>query len=243
MSTPHDRFVARRKTLRDHTRRRRLMVLLTVLAVGALVYLVAFSSVLDVRNTRVSGADRRLAGEVRAMAASQRGTPLARADTRAVAEKVRAIPAVAAVSVGRSWPHTLVVEVTPRTPVMKVTRGGSSPLLVDTQGVRFPDDECRRPGLPVIPVAGADPHRADLRPLASVVRSLTAVERSSLRKVSIGRDGEVTFSLGRLEVRWGGGGDSAAKAKALRTMRPIAERDGARRLDLTAPDRPVLANG
>jgi cell division septal protein FtsQ len=73
------------------------------------------TQVLAVRQVEVTGSVLVPPEQVQAVAAVVLGTPLARVDTAAVAARVRSLPSVAAVDVSRSWPHTLVIEVTERT--------------------------------------------------------------------------------------------------------------------------------
>ena len=66
------------------------------------------------------------------------GTPLARVDTDAVAARVGALPPVASVEVSRSWPGTLVIDVTERSPVAAVATPTGF-VLLDAAGVVVPD--------------------------------------------------------------------------------------------------------
>ena len=68
MSAPHARFAARAASLRDETRRRRLLLAGVAVLVVALVWLVVFSPVLTVRTVQVTGAPAALTDRVRAVA-------------------------------------------------------------------------------------------------------------------------------------------------------------------------------
>ncbi len=74
------------------------------------------------------------------------GTPLARLDTDEVADRVRALPSVASVDVRRSWPHTLVIEVTERTPVAVVAATDGF-VVLDASGVVFNQVTARPPSV------------------------------------------------------------------------------------------------
>jgi len=119
--------------------RRRLVlgiVAAFVVAIGAAVYVVGFTGVLGVRHVTVTGVRALSADEVRAAAGVPDGQPLARVDTVAVADHVRALPGVERVAVARSWPRTLRITITERHGVAVVKRAGAY-WLVDPDGVVF----------------------------------------------------------------------------------------------------------
>lgn len=97
-----------------------------LVAIGA-AYLVAYSTpVFALDRVEVSGAPPQLTREVRAATAGLLGESLVGIDADEVEGMLRALPAVAGVSVDRSFPNTLVVKVAPERPVAVVRRGRSS---------------------------------------------------------------------------------------------------------------------
>ena len=81
------------------------------------------------------------------------GVPLARIDTDATAAGVETVADVAEASVIRSWPRTIVLDVTPREPVASLDAAGEW-RLVDAEGVVFGSTAGPLDGAPVLLAAG-----------------------------------------------------------------------------------------
>ncbi len=109
----------------------------------------------DVREVRVTGTAMVPVRDVLGAAGVTPGGPLAAVDLTGIAHRVARLPAVESVRVGRSWPHSVAVDVTERVPVA-VTRDGPGAQLVDRSGVVYPGAAV--PGLPTLtaPAAGTD---------------------------------------------------------------------------------------
>lgn len=106
---------------------RSLLATLGVLAAVGVAYVVAYSTpVFAVEKVEIAGAPPALAREVRAATRDLAGRSLVGIEADEVEGRLRALPAVAGVSVDRSFPHTLVVKVAPERPVAVVRRGRSS---------------------------------------------------------------------------------------------------------------------
>ncbi len=96
----------------------------------------------------MTGADTVPEATIIQVAEAPIGTPLAKVDLNAIAERVRSIQSVADAQVTRAWPNQLEIVVTERVPVVVVTDGKQFEL-VDATGVR-PSRPCRprRTGCP-----------------------------------------------------------------------------------------------
>ncbi len=116
--------------------RRIAWALAAVVPLAVLGWVVLGTSLLGVSKVLVSGEHRLTAEQVQSAADVPKGTPLARIDTSAVARRVRALDAVASVTVTRSWPNTLKVTVIERTAAVAVQDGAKYDLL-DSTGVQF----------------------------------------------------------------------------------------------------------
>ena len=92
---------------------------------------------LGVDDVEVSGVTGAEAAAVSELVAVPTGTPLARVDTDAVADRVRERITVAEVSVRRSWPGTLTVDVVPRTAALVVKNPQGRLEVVDAEGIAF----------------------------------------------------------------------------------------------------------
>ena len=233
------RAFARRAWARRWLRVRPLAVLAGVLVVAvAAGWVVLASPVLVVRTVEVevsaSGADRIDPAVIRRLAAVPLGRPLARLDTAAVVARVRQLPGVAAVTVSRSWPSTVVVAVTARQPVAAV-RAGDRFALVDREAVPFQQVRTVPAGLPLVQ-AGPSDSSAALKAAVDVVAALPATLRSTVSQVSAPSAEDVTLTLrtGRTVV-WGSVARSARKAVVLAALLKYP----AKVYDVSAPDAPT----
>jgi len=197
--------------------RRRLLlgiVAALVAVVAVAVYVVGFTGVLGVRQVTVTGVRALSADQVRAAAAVPAGRPLARVDTGAVADHVRALPGVERVAVARSWPGTLRITITERHGVAVVKRAGAY-WLVDPDGVVFQRVPAR-PKLPLLDLPDVSPGSPPARAALAAVTALPPRLLAGVAAVRAATPEQVTLTLtdGRT-VFWGGGEDSAAKASVL----------------------------
>ena len=104
-----------------------LLICIAVLVIATAAYWVAYStSVFALERVDVRGAPPEVRREVRAATRHLVGQSLVALDADAVEGTLRARPTIAAVSVDRAFPHTLVVRVAPEKPVAVVRRGDSS---------------------------------------------------------------------------------------------------------------------
>ena len=146
--------------------------------------------------------------------------PLARVDTEAVGARVRERVTVAEVSVRRSWPGTLTVEVVPRSAALVVRNPQGRLEVVDAEGVTFGTVAGRSQGR-----AGGHRDRRRghhaARPCCPRSPCSTRCPPSWPRKVSgikVSSANLITFTLGRRTVVWGGGEDSARKVAILTAL-------------------------
>lgn len=214
-------------------RRRRVRVAviagLALLAVGV-VWLVWFSSVLQVREVRVVGVEGMRAEEARTIAAVPLGIPLARLDTAASEERLRAVPWVASAEVRRGWPSEVVIAVTGREAVAALADDPGQQA-IDGEGVVFTSTEPLPKKLPRIRAEGAALVAAvevlqTLPPdLRDRVVTLTATTRDDVDLIL--RSGD--------EVRWGSADQPEMKAEVLRVLL----KRKADMYDVSAPELPT----
>jgi cell division protein FtsQ len=227
-------FTRRRWARRLRRARPFLYAALVLALVGTGVWLVLFSSVLTVRDVSVRGNSTMSAVRVEAVAKAPIGHQLARVDLAAIRARVETIPAVKAVSVSRSWPHTVVITITERTPVAVVDRGATLQA-VDADGVLFgryprqPDD------LPLVETA-PDVKSEALAEAARVVTSLRADIAARVDRVEVETIDRIRLRLasGRT-VMWGSAEDSEEKAAVL----AVLLEQKAQEIDVSVPGRPT----
>lgn len=230
------RFV-RRQWRRRLAAWRPTVITSAVLGVMAFVgWVVFFSTWLAADEVQVAGTRTVPAEKVIAAAGIRAGTPLARVDLDAVDRRVGAIPAVASVTAHRSWPHTLTITVTERTPVATVRRQGAWWTL-DASGTPYRSTQVRDPALAVIEFHGADDPAA-LREVAAVATSLPSEIRKQTQRITASSMDSISLVLrsGR-QVVWGSSAESDRKVQILLLLmrRPAAV------YDVSVPEQPTTS--
>jgi cell division protein FtsQ len=219
-------------------RRTRLTVTLSVTALLALLglagWLLLGTGVLGVHDVEVTGTSRLDPAEVRSVAAIEAGTPLARLDTGAVADRLRRLPVVRTVAVERSWPRGVTIRVQERTAAAVQARGQAF-ALVDREGVEFAQVQRRPAGLPLVS-APVDAGPPALRAALDVLDQLTGPVRGQVRQVRAATAEQVELRLTRgRTVLWGSTERGARKAAVLAVL--ISRK--AHVYDVSAPDSPT----
>jgi cell division protein FtsQ len=218
-----------------------LVAILLAGVAGGVAWLLGWSSVLAVDDVTVRGVGEDLRTDVVEIAEVPMGVPLLRVDTDGVAARVRELPEVGDVSIRRSWPNTLTIDITPRE-AAAVVRDGRSWWSVDESGVLFARADKPPDGVPVL-VAPTDEAATlarvtgvavvtDLPPeLDDLVESVEAESPANVRLVL--NDGTI--------VVWGTADRSTDKTRALLTLMELHAEDPPSMYDVSAPDTPAVS--
>src|SRR5262245_53181786 len=187
--------------------------------VAGAVWLVFFSSVLTVRNVQVAGLRTIPVSTVTEAAAVPLREPLARVDVDEVQQRVERLPVVERAEISRSWPHTVSIQVTERTPVAAVRSGGAY-RLIDAEGVMYRTVDQPGKRLPVMTI-GTQPavaHDAATE-AAAVVATLPHRLVKRVSEVDAGTMDSIELRLqdGR-RVVWGSAESSRLKARVLAAL-------------------------
>jgi cell division protein FtsQ len=196
------------------------------------VWLMYGSPFFEVRQVQVTGAPTSMVESVTAATGVATGGALASVDTSEVTDRVAALPEVESVTVRREYPHTVVVDVTPRTVVgVAPVVGGVE--LIGSDGTTMGTAPEAEPGQPQVRASGPD------RQL--VAQAFAALSGETAAAVEWGHvnGGVVEFMLrdGRGFVRWGPVGDETMRAKSLAVL--LASDEDARWFDLTRAGTPI----
>jgi cell division protein FtsQ len=229
------RDFARRRWLQRLRRLRPfLYAALVVVLVVVGVWLVFFSSVVTVTHVAVRGNESMSSVRVQKVAKAPLGQQLARVDLAAIQARVETLAAVKSVSVSRSWPHTVAIDVTERTPVAVVDRGAGLQA-VDDEGVLFGSYSRRPDDLPLLHTA-ADVRSDALAEAARVVTSLRPDIAAKVDSVDVETIDRIRLRLvGGRTVMWGSADDSAEKAAVL----AVLLEQKAEQIDVSVPGRPT----
>lgn len=227
-------FARRRWSRRLRRLRPFLYAALLLVLVGGGIWLVWFSSVVTVRDVSVTGTTTISPVRVEAVARAPIGRQLARVDLAAIQARVETIPAVRSVSVSRSWPHTIAIAVTERTPVAVVDRGAGLQA-VDEDGVLFGRYPQQPADLPLVQTA-PDVKSDALAEAARVVTSLRPDIRALVDRVDVETIDRIRLRLtGGRVVMWGSAEESAQKAEVL----AVLLHQKAQEIDVSVPGRPT----
>lgn len=222
---------------RQRVLRRRWIALLSVITVVALGYLLFFTSFLGVGSVEVIGASAEPADAVRAAAAVPERQPMLRVDTGEIAARVDKLPGIASVDVSRSWPSTIKITVTERTPVALFT-DPDGVHLVDATGLAYKVLPGAPDGLPELRLAQVAPDDPVTRSAVAVLLALPPALKNEITDVRAQTPGGVEFTLknGKV-VRWGDAADANRKAKVLAVL---LTRNG-HTYDVASPELPTVS--
>ncbi|HIT74649.1 MAG TPA: FtsQ-type POTRA domain-containing protein [Candidatus Avipropionibacterium avicola] len=226
-----------RRRRRGSTRRTVLTAVVGLLVLALVVtgvWLVGFSSAMAVSRVAVTGTTVLSEDQVREAAAVSTGAPLAGVDLDAVEQRVAELPPVSEVRVRRSWPDTITITVTERTPVFAVKQNhGEGHLLVDAEGIAYtevtevPDD------LLVATAADADL----LGDIATVIADLTPKLRRQVTAISAETRDSITLELSKdRTVIWGSAERGDLKASVLEVL--LSEKGSV--YNVSAPEQPAV---
>jgi cell division protein FtsQ len=200
------------------------------------VWLVEFSPVLVARLVRVQGVPPGSVVEIIRRADVPLGRPMARVDTAAIAKRVIATATLAEVSVDLSWPGTIVINASPRVPVLAVKNPQGQVQVVDGEGVAYATVSAAPKGVPVINTVENPPTRESMRAGIAVLGALSAGQRGRVTNVIVSGANMVTLKLGAVTVVWGGASEPELKVKVLTAL---LGHQGFRTIDVSAPSTPV----
>lgn len=239
LTSARARFERRAARARRRPRVVGVALVLTLLLAGGVVWLGWFSSLLLAERVEVRGVGSSQAKVVREVAAVPLGGPLMRVDTDAAVDRLERDLRWVEVSVSRSLPHDVVIEVTPRVAVLAVRTRSGEVQLHDLEGVAFRTVATPPEGLPVVSSTGGgaspDGVEATLQALSALDRGL----REAVTEVSLESGDRVTLTIATKgadrTVRWGGPGDAALKA---RLVTVLLEEPG-QTIDVSVPEAPI----
>lgn len=235
------RFAARARVRRI---RRVTAVVTTVTMVGLIGWTALLSPWATVQRIQVTGLDRVPEEQVQAIGRTQLGSSLLLVDTDNLARSIQGLDLIRVVSVRRSWPSTLAIEVTERMAVAAVP-AQEGVLLVDTDGVGVEKAAEVPEGLPVIRVdLSADGGPVAFRAALAVWDGLPGDVLAQVRRIGAdGADGVWTVLADGSRVLWGSSGDLEMKVSALRALRalPKSARPGKKiDYDVSVPRAPAV---
>ena len=239
LSSSRARFERRAVAARRRPRVLAGVGVVLLLLLGLVAWLGWFSGVLTATQVQVRGATGAAAAEVRRVAAVPLGGPLMRVDTGAAEQRLVAGKVWDDVTVSRSLPHTVVIEVSPRRAVLAVRTPAGSVDLVDADGFPFRTLSAAPDGVPLVRSSSDTVTKSGVAAALQALTSLPASVRGDVSGVTVSAADQVSFTVSskskRTTVVWGGAGEGARKA---RLVTVLLDQPGDT-IDVSVPDSPV----
>jgi cell division protein FtsQ len=206
------------------------------------------SSLFDVQRVEVRGAPPGVVRQVERVTRTAVGTSLLEIDARQLEGAVRNLPSVAAASVDRSFPHTLVVRVAPVQPVA-VARRGSRAWLVSASNRAIREIGPRehaglgRLWIPKsVDIEPGEPLPTGFEPATRVLASVREARLPARVKAVRSARGELTVVLqSGVEILLGEPDDLVLKLAVAARVLPHVY-GGTAYLDVSVPERPVAGS-
>ncbi|MFJ3035379.1 FtsQ-type POTRA domain-containing protein [Curtobacterium pusillum] len=239
-----ERAEVRRFTRRSRHRRAAWITAASIVLVFGVSILVAvFSPLMALQTIEIKGTNRVDETQLRQALSDQIGTPLARLDFDAIKKDIAGFPLIESYVTEEAPPHTLVVTVTERTPVVAVQSGKSFDL-VDPAGIVVQSSPKQPANMPVADVGNAKLGSSVFRTMTEVVLALPSTVRQQVTSVKASTADDVTLTLkDGSSVVWGNPEQSDAKAALLAAL----VKDHAARnpgvvveYDVSAPDNGII---
>lgn len=251
MATAHRKFQERAARARRRPWRFVAAFAAILLVLGGVVYLFGWSDAFLVEEVAVvereegPPVEQELSEAALALAAVPTGVPLARVDTAAAEQRVLQDLRIEQVQVRRSWPSTITVELTPRTPAIAVVQSGEPLQLADGTGLIYTTVPQRPSGVPQLRVPSGEVDRAAVAGALALREALPDDLEAQVRNLRVRGNGTLDFNLGRVSVAWGPAqfhSDKALVLSALLQQESIdpEDEDHRIRIDLTVPTTPVV---
>ncbi|MGK0716025.1 FtsQ-type POTRA domain-containing protein [Leucobacter sp. W1153] len=224
-----------------HSRQRRRVWVIGGSAVVALALFVVagvFTPIMAVREVQVAGVSRMNAEQLSAALSRFEGVPLALVNEQDVHRALEPFPLIQRYAIERIPPHTLIVRIEERDPVIALERDGQF-VLVDPAGVLVATATERPEGVPLGSGTVIDTASPAFRAAATVVRDMPVDLRAQLATLTASSGQDIEFSLtSGTRVKWGDESDTQRKAAVLRAM--LASIGTVSVVDVASPESPVF---
>ena len=231
----------RRFSAESRGRRRRWIIVLS--AVGALFLFVGagvFTPLMAVQEVQVTGAQSVNAADVQRALERFNGTPLALVDDAEVHRALEPFPLIQRYAVERVPPHTLVVRIEERVPVVSIA-SSDGVSLYDAAGVLLGAAAAAPAGVPLGEGAMTDLSSPAFRSASRALRDMPAELRSQITGVTASSAQDVTFTLSSgVSVLWGDADQSRRKAVVLQSMLTSLAGQAISRIDVSSTEAPVF---
>jgi cell division protein FtsQ len=227
------------------TRLRRVTIIATAsafLALAALVVAAVFSPMLAVERIAVRGQKLVSQSEIKKALKDIVGKPLPQVNADELASKLKKFSLIESISVISLPPHTLMVRITERTPIVIVWVDGFGYAYFDPAGVRV-GRATNQNSLPVLRIWGTPGKSPSFKAAIDVLMALPAKLLPQIQNVTAKSKDDVTFQLrgyAGQRVIWGDSSDAVLKSKVLAALLKNQSKSDRVTYDVSSPTAPVV---
>jgi cell division protein FtsQ len=227
---------------RQSGERRLVFVAAAVMAVSVGAFLASRTSLFDARRIEVTGAHHMTRADLVRIAGVSAETNVLWLDDRSAERRLEAEPWIADADVSASFPLTIEIAVTERTPVAVLGRGSGGLIAGDGTVLGTPSSGKGLPRIDLGTVTSAEGAPPSPVGAARALGAMPPALRSDVRRVVVMLDGTLELRLtGGTKVRFGTPTDAARKVEAIRRVLRWAHGQGSaiRTLSVVAPSAPA----
>jgi len=219
-----------------------LAITTTLIIFGAGSYLLGWSSVLTVKQIEISGAPTLTSEkEIAKNLDLSTGDKLARVDSRALSNRLKANSWVESADISRNWFNGKVtVEIYPRVPVALYTEPGKPQVALDASGKIFILPGELPSGLPSVSATSVASGLIAIEVFTEMPKEFSdGIDRLTAGSpTNLVIDGK--FNSRTLQIIWGDGKDTLLKIKVISALLDLPENKSIRLIDVTAPNAPIV---
>jgi len=221
----------------------KVLVITTILIVfGAGSYLLGWSSLLTVKQIEINGAPTINSEKVIAKSLNlSLGDKLARVDSRALANRLKANDWIQSADISRNWINgKVVIDLAPRIPVALYTAPGKPQVALDASGVTFQMPGPIPAGLPKVSSSSVASGLIAIELFTEMPKEFSdGIDRlTAASPTNILINGK--FSGRAMQIVWGDGEDISLKIKVIKYLLERPENKSIRLIDVTAPHAPIV---
>jgi cell division septal protein FtsQ len=209
---------------------------------GAGSYLLGWSSLLTVKQIEINGAPTLISEKTIAKSLNlSLGDKLARVDSRALANRLKANDWIESADISRNWINgKVVIDLQPRTPVALYTAPGKPQVALDASGASFQLMGQVPAGLPKVSSSSVASGLIAIEVFTEMPKEFSeGIERlTAVSPTNILIDGK--FSDRTMQIVWGDGEDLSLKIKVITALLELPENKSIRLIYVTAPHAPIV---
>jgi hypothetical protein len=209
---------------------------------GAGSYLLGWSSLLTVKQIEINGAPTLISEKTIAKSLNlSLGDKLARVDSRALANRLKANDWIESADISRNWINgKVVIDLQPRTPVALYTAPGKPQVALDASGASFQLMGQVPAGLPKVSSSSVASGLIAIEVFTEMPKEFReGIERlTAVSPTNILIDGK--FRDRTMQIVWGDGEDLSLKIKVITALLELPENKSIRLIDVTAPHAPIV---